>query len=325
MTPILSIAMACLQGLVYSLVAPGVVGFLRWCKARLQGRSGPPVVQPYRDLWKLFHRRPVVPETASWLFRSAPLVVFGASLLPGILAPIFFLEPAPAIRADLLALVYILALVPFLLVLSAFDSGSSFASLGGSRMAFMQFFAEITLLTVVLALAFDQGSTDLNAILGAFRNSGGHLSNDLALWLILAALGLVLLVEAGRLPFDNPNTHLELTMVSRGVLLEYGGPHLALLEWAEAMRLTFFMTLVVNLLLPTLLPSPDWPAGYQALGCAAYGLKLFFLTIGLAVWELSRERLRIRRVAGMAGLAFFFAVAAAFISTLSHLFFFKPF
>jgi formate hydrogenlyase subunit 4 len=324
---------AFLQVALYVGIAPGVIGVLRWLQARLQGRRGPRPDQIYRDLWKLFHKKPVVPDTASWIFSAAPLVVFSCYVLLGLLIPIVYLAPETISSeitigvlfgrpwADLLVLIYLLGLARFALGLAGMDAGAPFGDLGSSREMFLHFLAEPTMIFVVFALALKAHTTSLPAILQHFMKlideSGlSEIYYDPALWLIGLALSLVTLAEAGRLPFDNPGAHLELTMIGKAIHLEYAGLHLALLEWAEAMRLTFFLTLMLNLFFPYLLGSPEQSLLRNALLILAYPFKLCLLLIILAVWEMTRAKIRLRAVAGPATLALVFSMLAVVIVVL---------
>jgi len=324
---------AFLQVALYVGIAPGVIGILRWLQARLQGRHGPRPGQPYRDLWKLFHKKPVIPETASWIFSAVPLVVFSCYLLLGLLIPIAYLPPEAGFSkitfnslfgwpwADLLLLVYLLGLARFAVALAGMDAGSPFGDLGSSREMFLHFLAEPTLIFVVYALALKAHTTNLPAVLQHFlklvRGRGlGELYFDPALWLIVLALSLVTLAEAGRIPFDNPGSHLELTMIGKAIHLEYAGPHLAFLEWAEAMRLTFFLTLLMDLFFPYLLASPEQTPLVNTFLILVFPLKLFLFLILLTVWEMTRTKIRLRTVTGPATLALVLSMLAVVIVVL---------
>jgi formate hydrogenlyase subunit 4 len=303
------------QGLGYLLLAPLVVGTLGWARARLQRRQGPSPLQPYRDLLKLLRKRPVVPEEASWVFVAAPVVVYACYAALGFLVPVFYLarEGSPS-AADLLVLVYLLGLARLALGLAGMDAGAPFGGLGSSRELFVHVLAEPTLLFVVYTLALEWKTTDLAIILGDHRGQGLlEIYTDPALLLLMLALALVTLVEAGRLPFDNPASHLELTMFGRAIHLEYAGPQLALLEWAEALRLTFFFTLLLNLFVPWLLAGGDQHLWLDVLLIGLYPAKLCLLAVGLAFWEALQVKVRLRAVVTPALTALAFTVIAAML------------
>ena len=308
--------------LLYVFVSPLVLGSLRWVRARLQGRRGPWPLQPYLDLWKLIRRRTLFPASASFVYKAAPGTVFVCMVLAGLLLPINFLPPLnPADQpmhpwpiADLVVLIYLLGMARFAIGLAGMDSGSPFGELGSSREMFIHFLAEPALILVAFALALRWGSTSLVQVLLACRKEGLELYLQASLWLILIALWLAAIAETGRIPIDNPATHLELTMTGRAVWLEYAGRHLGLLEWAEAMRLTFFLTLLINLTLPGLLVVAEGVNELKVFMILLYPLKLMVLVLGLALWELARAKLRLRAVAAPASMAMLFACLAIVIS-----------
>ena len=298
-----------LQAGIFILIAPLNLSALRWMKARLQGRQGPDLWQMYRDLWKLLRRPPLTPDSASFVFRTAPYLIFGCHAFLGLLLPILYL---PAMNGetnfpawpfgDLLAIIYLLGLARFAGALAGMDPGAPFGGMGSARQMFIHFLIEPSLLLIVVALALLAHTTGLTAILHTLQDTQ-FLFNPLA-WLILLALLEVTLADNGRIPFDNPHTHLELTMIDKAAQMEYSGHHLALIEWAAAMRLTFFLTLTVNLLFPMLLASPAWEAWYINLAlCIAYPYKLLGMLAILSFWEVTRARLRLSAIGSPAGLA----------------------
>jgi formate hydrogenlyase subunit 4 len=184
---------------------------------------------------------------------------------------------------------------------------------------FIHVLAEPTLILLVYALALSAHTTSLSAIMRYHQDLGpiGLVVNP-AVWMILLGLVLVTLAEAGRLPFDSPGTHLELTMVGKAIHLEYAGTHLALLEWAESMRLTFFLTLLLNLFFPYLLASPETGTTIKVILVVLYPFKLFVLILLLALWEMTRVRLRLRALGEPAVMALVFALVSIFITVLSR-------
>ncbi len=301
------------QGLVFVLFAPLVVGTLRWTKARMQRREGPPPQQFYRDLLKLVGKRPVEPQAASWVFAAAPVVVFACYASLGFVLPQFYLPEAQFSPAgDLLLLLYLLGLARLALGLAGMDAGAPFGGLGSSRELFIHVLAEPTLLFIVFTLALKQQTTDLAGIIGQHYRIGLlGIYADPPLLLLLLSLSMLTALEAGRLPFDNPGTHLELTMFGRAIHLEYAGPQLALLEWAEALRLTFFLTLLLNLFGPWLMASPQNSLFENAVLILLYPLKLFLLVLGLALWEAMQVKTQLRAIVTPALTALAIAVIAA--------------
>ncbi len=310
------------QGLVFMLVAPLVAGTLRWAKARLQRRQGPSPVQVYRDLLKLLSKRPVEPENSSWIFRGAPAVVLACYAMLGFVMPVFYLPEARSSPAgDLLLLVYVLGLARLAMGLAGMDSGAPFGGLGSSREMFVHVLAEPTLLFAVFTLALTRNTTDLTTIIWANHDA---MPLDIyaapELLLLMLAMGVLVALESGRLPIDNPGTHLELTMLGKAVHLEYSGPRLALLEWAEALRLTFMLTLLLNLFGPRLLASPGESLLMNVILILLYPVKLLVLLLALALWEAVQVKAQLRSIVTPALTALAFTILAAVLVVAEHYF-----
>jgi formate hydrogenlyase subunit 4 len=260
------------------MLAPLVVGLIHFAKARLQGRQGPSPMQPYRDLWKLAGKRSVWPETASLVFGLAPyamLIIY--ALLLGLVVSV---RAAPGdASGDLLTLIFLLALGRFVIGLASLDTGTPLAALGGSRAMFLHMLIEPAMVALACAFALSLQSLQLEAA----RGSGAVSS--LARLLFGGSLLGVILLEAGRLPFDNPEAHLELTMIDKAIELDYSGPELAALEWAGAIRLTFFILLLSFVVFPPGIGGPS-----EILRFAVYPIA----AMALAVWETTRPKYRLR-------------------------------
>jgi formate hydrogenlyase subunit 4 len=288
------LALGTLQALVIAAVAPLIVGATRTLKARLVGRRGPAPWQPYADLRKLFAKEVVVSDTASWVFRATPFVLFAVMLVAAAVVPVLVARPAPAFAGNLILVMYLFLLGTFFLTLAGLDTGSAFGGMGASREVAIAALAEPTVILAVFALALRSGTIDLGGIVERLGAEPRLVASPAHL-LAFAAFFIVMVAETGRLPVDNPATHLELTMVHEAMVLEYSGRYLALVEWASAMKLTLFMTLLANLFVPWGLP------GHAALvpvlgGLVLLGLKLAALTVALAVVETSVAKLRLFRV-----------------------------
>lgn len=237
-----------LQCLFIPLLSPLGIGVIRKVKARLQNRIGASIFQPYRDLWKLFHKDEVISTDASWIFRFTPFILFAVTLVAGASVPLFSTLSLPSQTNDLLVLVYLFSLGTFFLALSGMDAGSSFGGFGSSREMTLSALSEGGFLFSLLTLAILCGSSNLFVIAGTTL----PLSSPSTLSLFLAFLGffIILLSETKRFPFDNPATHLELTMIHEAMILEYSGKRLALIEWAAANKLLLFIALGANLFFP---------------------------------------------------------------------------
>jgi len=289
-------------------LAPGLVGLIRWIKARLQSRLGPPPWQPYHELRKLLRKEVVVSHNASWLFRAAPYVVAASTLAVAFLVPLIVVPRRFDMIGDLFVVVYLLLLGTFWLALAGLDPGSAFGGMGASRDVTVAALAEPSTATAIFSLALGAGSTNLGAIVVATMNdpwtvlTPGHL-------LAFAALFVVALAETGRLPVDNPATHLELTMIHEAMILEYSGKYLALLEWAAALKLLLFLSLLANLFFPWGIATSFTPAAL-AWALAALLLKLSALAVVLAVIETRVAKLRLFRVPELLTASFVLALLA---------------
>jgi len=302
------------QALVALALAPGLVGLIRWMKARLQNRRGAPIWQPYVELRKLFDKEVVVSSNASWIFRATPFVVFATALGVTFLLPLLAV-PLPLDRmGDLLLVVYLLLLGTFFLALAGLDPGSAFGGMGASREMTVGALAEPTMALAIFALALRAGSTNLGAIVERTMAdpiaaiSPGHL-------LAFGALFIVMLAETGRLPIDNPATHLELTMIHEAILLEYSGRYLALIEWAAALKLLIFFTLLGNLFVPWGVATVLTPAAL-AVAAGTLLVKLAVLAGAVAVLETRVAKLRLFRVPELLSVSFvlgLLAVTTAFL------------
>ena len=297
-------------------LAPLLVGFVRWVKARLTGRRGPPVAQPWRDILKLLRKRPVVAEGASAITLAAPHVACAAALLAACLVPGFAHGMSLAPMSDLLLLGGLLAAGRVAMALTGMDAGTAFGGMGAARELSFAVFAEPVLLLCILVLAMIAGTTNLDAMVVAFREGGVGLRVSLAL--VAVALLAVALVENARMPADNPATHLELTMVHEAMILEASGRHLALWEMAAALKLLVWMALLAVLFLPWgVAPAVSGP-GVWAVGLAAWLAKMFGLAFALAVFESAIAKMRVFAVPRFLGAALLLAalaVALLFMST----------
>jgi len=303
--------LALAQTVLFALGAPLLTGWIRWVKCRLQNRRGPSPWQPYRDLLKLFRKEAVVAESASPIFRIAPYLVFSVTVLTGAVIPLFAVGLPTAAIADVIVLIGFFALARFFLALAGMDVGTAFGGMGSSREMTISSLAEPAMLLAVFTLAMTAASTNLSTMIGDLAAAPLQLHPSF----IFAGLAMVLvaMAETGRIPIDNPATHLELTMVHEAMILEYSGRHLALMEWAAMLKLLVYGVLLANLFVPwgvglSLAPAP------LAGGLAAILLKLGTLGILLATAETGLAKMRLFRVPQFLGLAFILSL----IGLLSH-------
>lgn len=302
------------QVLLALLLAPGLVGFVRWLKARLQNRRGAAPWQPYFELRKLFGKEVVMSHNASWLFRVAPYIVFGSTVAVAFLIPLLAAPLPFDALGDLLVVVYLLLLGTFFLALAGLDPGTAFGGMGASREMTVAAIAEPTIALSIFGLALGAGSTNLGRIVTEtlahpdVAISPGHL-------LAFTALFVVTLAETGRLPVDNPATHLELTMIHEAMILEYSGRYLALIEWASWLKLTIFFALLANLFAPWGVAVTLTPAAL-AIALVTLLVKLAILGAVVAVVETRVAKLRLFRVPELLSMSFVLALLAVTSSFL---------
>jgi len=286
-------------------LAPLATALVKRFKARLQNRRGPPLLQAYRDLAKLFGKQPVLAEQASWLFRAAPYVIFAATALAAAIVPVILVATPLTAAADVIALVALLALARFFTALAAMDVGTAFGGMGASREMTFAALTEPAMLMSIFVLSIAAHSTNMTAMIDTVLSTGLGLRPSLAF--ALAALVLVAIAETGRIPVDNPATHLELTMVHEAMILEYSGRYLALIEWANQIKLLLFATLLLNLFFPWGMAVDADPAS-MLIAAGVWLCKLLVLFSLLALFETWMAKMRIFRVPEYLGLAFLLAI-----------------
>ena len=285
-----------------AVAAPLLPGLINRIKALFAGRRGPPVLQLYFDLAKLFRKGAVYSRTTTWIFRASPLVGVAVPLLAFTLLPAGGAPALVAFPGDVLLMVYALALARFFLVLAALDTGSSFEGMGASREVAFSALAEPALLLALAAMARQAHSASLTDALGAATALGDVALLPLLL-LVAAALLLVLLVENARVPVDDPNTHLELTMIHEVLILDYSGPDLALALYGAALKLWLFSAILSDVLLAGL-------AGGALLRGAAHLAGIIAIAAFVGIIEACMARLRLLRVPHLLVAASAFALLA---------------
>ena len=287
--------------LLVLLLSPLLTGLVRKVKARLLRRQGPPLLQPYRDLLRLIRKDVVLAENASWLFRAIPYIVFAGTWVAASLVPTFASGLLFSWSADLIALVALLGSARFFLALAGLDVGTSFGGIGSSREVMIASLAEPAMLMIVFTLALVAGSTQLSAI--AAHMVSGEVGLRVSLGLALLGLIMVAIAENGRIPIDNPATHLELTMVHEAMVLEYSGRHLALIDLSSELKLLLYISVIGCLFMPWGIAPPQGGAPEIAIGVGSYVAKLALGGFLLAVFETSIAKMRVFRVPAFLGAA----------------------
>jgi formate hydrogenlyase subunit 4 len=315
MALIVDLFLQAVQMVLVVAVAPGILGVTRKVKARLLRRIGPPVLQPYRDLWKLMHKEAVFAHNASWIYRTAPYLIFAATWVAAALVPSYASGLLFSWSADLIAIVALLGTARFTLALAGMDVGTAFGGIGSSREMMIASLAEPAMLLIVFTVALVAGTTQLSAVATVFSTGSVGLRVSLALGLF--AFLFVAVAENARIPIDNPATHLELTMVHEAMVLEYSGRHLAMIEAAAAVKLVLYFSLIACLFAPLGIAGPGAGVSDYALGIAAYLGKLIVLAVLLPIGETSVAKMRVFRYPLFVGSAFAAAALAVFLLFVS--------
>ncbi len=297
---------AMLHVAIAALLPPLLLGAIVKVKALFAGRVGPPVLQTYRDIWKLLRKGSVFSATTTWVFRAGPVVNLAAVLLATLVMPLGSPGAPLSFTGDAVLFAYLLALGRFFTIAAALDTGSSFEGMGAAREATFSALAEPGLFLGLLVLARKSGSASLAQMLGphlsqAWSDSGG------ALMLVVVSFFVVLLVENSRIPFDDPNTHLELTMIHEVMVLDHSGPAFGMILYGSAVKLFLLGSLIVRLLIPVSTGSPwlDW-LFFSAASLALAGL--------VGVVESTMARLRLLHVPRLLVTASIISVFAIILS-----------
>lgn len=304
--------LAIAQTVLFVITAPLFAGWVKWMKCLFQNRKPPSLRQPYRDLRRLFAKKIKLATTASPVFRIAPYIVCGTTVIAASVIPFITVQVPMAKMADAIVLVGTLALGRFFLALAGLDVGTAFGGMGSSREMTIAALTEPAMLMVVFTLAMLASSTNLSTVVTHFLVQPLALRPSLLFGLL--ALVLVGIAETGRIPVDNPATHLELTMVHEAMILEYSGRHLALIELAAQLKLTIYAVLTVNLFFPWGISQSDAPAALL-LGVVTILAKLLVLGVLLAAGENMIAKMRLFRVPTFLAVAF----SLAMIGMLSYI------
>lgn len=304
------------QMAVVLLLAPLFTGVVRKLRARLLRRRGASIFQPYRDLARLMRKEAVVAHNASWLFRVAPYLIFAATWVAAALVPTFASGLQFSWTADLIAIIALLGSARFFQALAGMDVGTSFGGIGSSREMMIASLAEPAMLLTVFTISLVAGSTQLSTV-AAFMASP-QVGLRISLGLALVALIIIALAENARIPVDNPSTHLELTMVHEAMVLEYSGRHLAMIEFASALKLLLYVSLIAVVFLPSgLAPAGAGPFAYL-MGGASYLAKLGLSAAFLAVVEVTVAKMRVFRVPDFLSMALMLGLLATLLLFVSQ-------
>ncbi|MER6328716.1 NADH-quinone oxidoreductase subunit H [Streptomyces sp. NPDC001034] len=301
---------AAVAGQVVAVVAgaPLLTGWMRLVRARLEGRAGAGVLQPWRDTRKLLRKEPVTPAGTGPAFRAAPALLVATTVVAAALVPLLSTATPVSGHADLILVVALLALGTLALALAGLDTGTAFGGMGASRAMTVAALVEPTILLSVFALSMPVGTTNIPAIVSGAAGQSARQASPAGL-LAIAALAVAVLAETGRIPVDNPATHLELTMIHEAMVLEYAGPDLALVELGAQMRLTLLLGLLSSLSVPWgIATGASWAA--LAVALALVALKVAVLGALLAAAEVCWAKVRLFRVPELLAGSFLLALLA---------------
>ena len=296
------------QMLLLLVLAPLLSGVIKNWKAKLQNRRGPRVWQPWLDVIKFWRKDMVISEHASWIFRAAPYVLFVTALCAGLMVPMATAQAPLSLFGGALAVIGLLALGRFFLALGGLDPASAFGGMGSSREMTISAIAEPAMMMAIFTVALAAGSTNLSQIVLAAQGPNWRFL-DPSHVLAFASVFIVLLAETGRIPVDNPATHLELTMVHEAMLLEYSGRYLALIEWAASIKQLILMALLANIFFPVGLSAESGWVPF-AFGLLALNAKLLVLAVAVVLVETTNAKLRLFRVPDLLSAAFVLATLA---------------
>lgn len=305
---LLIIGSAAVQLLIVLLGAPLLAGIIKKLKARLQNRKGPRLLQPYSDLMKLMKKEVVLSSSSSWLFRATPYVAFTSTTVVALIIPTVFVPVPFHWIGDIITVVYLFALGRFFVALAGLDTSSSFGGLGSSREMSIASIIEPAMILAIVASAVTAGSTNLSTIVVSLTRTPASLIHPAH---IMAFVGLfiVTIAETGRIPVDNPATHLELTMIHEAMILEYSGRYLAFIEWASQMKLFLFLAILSSMFFPIGIATTASPIAL-VVGSTALVTKVLALSVLVAVVESTNAKLRLFRVPELLMLAFILSLLA---------------
>lgn len=293
------------QFLIIIIFSPLINGVIKKLKANMQGRRGPGILQPYYDLMRLFKKDMVISDVTSWIFRATPYIVFTSTIAAAMVMPVITTKTSFGMMGDVIALIYIFALGRFFMALAGLDAGTAFGGEGSSREMTVAILVEPMMMLSIFTAAISAGSTNITRIAetqGIFY-SPSHI-------LALSAFIVAIIAETGSVPVDNPDTHLELTMIHEGMILEYSGRYLALMEWAHYMKQMLLFTIAVDIFFPLGIAN-SVGAGHVLPLLPSFGvylLKVFFMAFLMALIESTRAKMRFFQLPSLLGGAFVLAL-----------------
>jgi formate hydrogenlyase subunit 4 len=297
------------QIIIILALSPLLSGIIKKTNSFFQIRKGPSIFQPYYDIAKFLQKDSVISQNVSWIFHAAPIISFAAVMTAGLLIPIYITSLPLGFAGDLIAVVYLFALARFFTALASLDAGSSFGGMGGSREMFVAAMVEPALMLSIFAVALNVGSTNLSYISQTVSGMG---IDALSPYQILAfvALFIIAIAETGRIPVDNPSTHLELTMIHEAMILEYSGKQLAIVELGAMVKQLLVFSLIANIFFPWGIALAGASISMIIVALVVYVIKIVIIGISMAVVETSTAKWRLFRLPDLLSISLMFSFLA---------------
>jgi len=291
-----------LQFVIIIIFSPLIQGIIKKFKAGLQGRVGAGILQPYYDIIRLLKKEMVLSSVTSWIFKVTPYIVFISTIVAAMMVPVIITKSSFSIMGDVIVLIYIFALGKCFMALAALDAGTAFGGEGSSREMIVSILVEPMIMLCIFTVAITAGSTNIARIAEpqGFIFTPSHV-------LALLAFMIAIIADTGRVPVDNPDTHLELTMIHEGMLLEYSGKYLALMEWSHYMKQMLLFTLAVDMFFPAGI-AHNIETSSLIVSSGVYSLKILFMAGIMAIVESTRAKMRFFQLPSLLGGSFVLAV-----------------
>jgi formate hydrogenlyase subunit 4 len=314
MNILLFLAYGILNTVLVLLLSPLFISLIKKVKALAQGRQGPSILQTYRNLAKLLKKETIYSKNSSWIMRTTPVINLVALMMASLFVPMIYLPEPTDIIGNIILFIYLLALAKFFMALAGLDAGSTFGGMSSSREMAVTALTEPIIILTFTALAFAYNTTSIPDIFRGVLSS--YTLFDPVIILITISLFIIIIVESSRVPVDNPETHLELTMVHEGMLLEQSGKNLAMMELSSAMKQLLLMGILVNILVPWGLTS-DFSVTSIAIALAAFLIKTLILAVVIGVFESSCAKSRFFRIPSLFAVALFLSVVTLIIEVFA--------
>ncbi|MDD2777546.1 MAG: NADH-quinone oxidoreductase subunit H [Methanocellales archaeon] len=292
-------------------LSPLYISVIKKVKAILQGRHGPSVVQTYRNIFKLLKKESLYSRNSSFITRVTPYVDFTGSLLLSLFVPLIFIPNNSNIFGNIILFSYILMLTKFFIALSGLDAGSTFGGMGSSREMSVSAIIEPTIIMVFAAVAFSFNSVNFFEIIKNSLLSQNHVF----LWLLFIPFIIILITESSRIPVDNPETHLELTMIHEAMVLEQSGKNLALIEWSSAIKQLVLIGIIVNIFIPIGV-STTMQIMTLSIAVIMFFIKSLLFVIGIGIIESNVAKLRFFRLSNLFAMSYFLSFITILIEVL---------